>query len=100
MTDPFSKYVELVAILNKEADTFADAIFPHWICRNGIPVELITDQGKEFCNKLSDELFRLMEMKHGRTSAYHPQCNSQGYTKLYRKILWDLWIGFNSRDSY
>jgi hypothetical protein len=38
---------------------------------------LITDQGKEFCNKLSDELFKLMEMKHGRTSAYHPQCNSQ-----------------------
>ncbi len=49
----------------------------HWIRRYGIPVKLITDQGKEFCNKLSDELFKLMEMKHGRTSAYHPQCNSQ-----------------------
>ncbi len=77
MTDAFSKYVELVAIPNKEAETVADAIFAHWICRYGIPVELITDQGKEFCNKLSDELFKLMEMKHGRTSAYYPQCNSQ-----------------------
>jgi hypothetical protein len=77
MTDAFSKYVELVAIPNKEDDTVPDAIFAHWICRYGIPVELIKDQGKEFCNKLSDELFKLMEMKHGRTSAYHPQCNSQ-----------------------
>jgi hypothetical protein len=63
MTDAFSKYVELVAIPNKEADTVADAIFAHWICEYGIPVELITDQGKEFCNKLSDELFKLMETK-------------------------------------
>ena len=77
MTDAFTKYVEIVALPNKEADTVADAIFAHWFCRYGIPMEIITDQGKEFCNKLSDELFKLMEVKHGRTSAYHPQCNAQ-----------------------
>ena len=26
---------------------------------------------------MSDELWKLIEMKHGRTLAYHPQCNSQ-----------------------
>jgi hypothetical protein len=52
MTEAFSKYVELVAIPNQEANTVADAIFAHCICRYGIPVELITYQGKEFCNKL------------------------------------------------
>ena len=77
MTDAFSKYVELVAIPNKEAETVADAIFEHWICRYGVPMEIITDQGKEFCNKLSTEFCKLMELKHGRTSAYHPQCNAQ-----------------------
>jgi hypothetical protein len=46
MTDAFSKYMELVAIPNKEADSVADAIFAHWICRYAIPVKLITDQGK------------------------------------------------------
>ncbi len=40
-------------------------------------MEVITDQGKEFSNKLTDELFQMMEMKHGQTSAYHPQCNAQ-----------------------
>ena len=77
MTDACTKYVELVALPNKEAETVADAIFSHWICRFGIPVEVITDQGKEFFNKLTDKLFQLMEMKHIRTSAYHPQCNAQ-----------------------
>ena len=77
MTDAFTKYVELVAIPNKEAETVADAIYSYWICRYGVPVELITDQGKEFCNKLSSELFELMKLKHHKTTAYHPQCNAQ-----------------------
>jgi hypothetical protein len=66
MTEACTKYVELVAMPNKESETVADAIFSHWICCFGIPVEVITDQGKEFCNKLMDELFQLMEMKHGQ----------------------------------
>ncbi|MDP4419464.1 integrase catalytic domain-containing protein, partial [Escherichia coli] len=45
ITDAFTKYVELVAIENKEADTVTEAIFNHWICRFGIPAELVTDQG-------------------------------------------------------
>jgi hypothetical protein len=57
MTDACTKYVELAALPNKEAETIADAIFYHWICHFEIPVEVIMDQGKEFCNKLMDELF-------------------------------------------
>ena len=39
ITDAFTKYVELVAIENKEADTVTEAIFNHWKCRFGIPAE-------------------------------------------------------------
>ena len=77
MTDTCTKNVELVALPNKEAETIADSIFLHWISRLGIPAEIITDQGKEFSNKLTDKLFQLMEIKHSRTSAYHQQCNAQ-----------------------
>jgi hypothetical protein len=56
MTDAFTKYVELVAIPDKEALTVTSAIFSRWICRYGLPLELITDQGREFTNKMSDEL--------------------------------------------
>jgi hypothetical protein len=77
MTNAHTKYVEFFALPNKEAETVMDAIFLHWICHYEIPVEVITDQGKEFCNKLTNERFQLIEMKHGTTPAYHPQCNAQ-----------------------
>ena len=77
MTDAFTKYVELVALPNKEAETVAEAIFSRWICRFSCPIEVVTDQGKEFCAKLTDDLFKLLQIKHTTTTAYHPQCNSQ-----------------------
>ena len=40
-------------------------------------LEIVTDKGKEFCNRLNDELMELMGTKHLTTTPYHPQCNSQ-----------------------
>ena len=50
-------------------------------------MELITDQGKKFCNKLSDELFKLMEVKHGRTLAYYPQAGNKTIAKYLRTVV-------------
>ena len=77
MTDALTKYVELVPLPNKEADTVANAIFDRWYCRFGAPLDIITDQGKEFCAKLSNELFKRLGTNHFTTSPHHPQCNSQ-----------------------
>jgi len=77
ITDAFTKYVELVALPNKEAATVAAAIFEKWFCRHGVPLDVITDQGKEFCAELTEDLFKLMKVDHLKTTAYHPQCNSQ-----------------------
>ena len=77
MTDALTKYVELVVTPSKEAGVIAKAIFDHWICRFGCLLAIITDQGKEFCAKLSNELFELLKIRHATTSPYHPQCNSQ-----------------------
>jgi hypothetical protein len=77
ITDSFSKYVELVAVPSKEAPVVTEAIFFRWICRYGMPLEIITDQGKEFCNQLSEELYRLIRMEHHTTTARHPATNSQ-----------------------
>ncbi len=49
MTDALTKYVELVPLPNKEADTVANAIFNKWYCHFGAPLDIVTDQGKEFC---------------------------------------------------
>ena len=77
MTDAFTKYVELVALPNKESETVATAIFEKWICRHGCPLEVVTDQGKEFCGHLTEDLFKLLSVRHNTTTAHHPQCNSQ-----------------------
>jgi hypothetical protein len=77
MTDALTKYVELVPLQNKEATTVADAIFDKWICHFGVPIDLVTDLGKEFCAKLSDDLLKRLGTTHLTTSPYHPQCNSQ-----------------------
>jgi len=76
MTDAFTKYVELAAIPNKEAETVADRFFNKWICRYGAPKEIFTDQGREFVNKILEEVNRTLEIRHGTTSGYHPQSNS------------------------
>lgn len=77
ITDAFTKYIELVATENKEADTIANNIFNTWICRFGIPAELVTDQGKEFTAQVCSRLWHKLEIIHSTTTARHPQTNSQ-----------------------
>ncbi len=77
ITDAFTKYVELVVLPNKEALTVTTAILNRWICRHGLPLEFVTDQGKEFTNKMARHLFDALDVHHSTTASYHPQCNSQ-----------------------
>ena len=42
-----------------------------------MPLEIITDQVKEFGAKLTKDHFQLLQITHSTTTAYHPQCNSQ-----------------------
>ena len=39
----------------------------------GLPQVVTSDQGKEFVNKLNDDLMKLLGIKHCLTTAYHPQ---------------------------
>jgi hypothetical protein len=64
ITDAFTKYAAVTAIANKEAETVADAIFRDWFAKFGIQAQIHTDRGKEFVNKLSAELFQLLNVRH------------------------------------
>ena len=52
ITNYFSKYVEVVSIVEKSAISVASAIYKVY-CQQGTPVHIITDQGKEFVNQVS-----------------------------------------------
>ena len=45
------------------------------MCRFGCVKVVISDQGREFVNKLNKELFHLTGTDHCISSAYHPQTN-------------------------
>jgi hypothetical protein len=51
ITDAFSKYVELVAIPDKSATTVASALFSRWLCRHGVPLEIVSDGVRNFVTK-------------------------------------------------
>ena len=89
ITDAFTKYALVTAIENKEAETVAKAIFSEWFCKFGIPAQVHTDGGKEFVNKLSKELFDLLNVQHTKTTPAHPQCNAQVevFNKTVKKYL-------------
>jgi len=75
MIDLFSKWAEGIAIRNKEATTVAKVIFEVWISRLGVPIQLLSDRGKEFECSVLKELCRLLNIDKLRTTAYKPSTN-------------------------
>lgn len=74
VTDYFSKWPEAKAIPTKEARNVAEFLYALFM-RHGFCPYVISDQGREFCNQITDCLFELTGTEHRVTSAYHPQSN-------------------------
>lgn len=47
----------------------------HAHCRYGCTKVIISDQGREFVNQVSQKLFKMTKTEHRISSAYHPQTN-------------------------
>jgi transposase InsO family protein len=73
--DLFTKWAEAIPLRNKEAITVARALFDVVISRFGLPMQLLSDNGKEFENSLMIELCRLLGVEKLRTTAYKPSTN-------------------------
>jgi hypothetical protein len=72
----------VTAIASKDAET-------DWFLKFRIPAQIHMDGGKEFVNKLSAELFQLLNISHTKTSPAHLQCNAQVevFNKTVKKFL-------------
>lgn len=55
------------------AEVFVEQV----ISRHGVPLEVHTDQGRNFESKLFKELMALLGIKKTRTTALHPQSDGQ-----------------------
>jgi len=75
MVDEFTRFAEVYPIKNMEAETIADKLVEEFICRYGIPEEILTDRGANFMSDLFLELCRQLKIRKLNTTAYHPETN-------------------------
>ena len=71
--DYFSKWPEVYPIPNQEAKTIANVIVDNWISRFGVPMELHTDQGRNFESVVFQEVCQILGINKTRTTPLHPQ---------------------------
>src|SRR6218665_152883 len=75
MMDQFTKFVEAVPIANQEATTVAKTFVETVVVRYGVPLQILTDLGRNFEGQVFSEMCRLLEIDKARTTTYHPRCN-------------------------
>ncbi|CAK1587170.1 unnamed protein product [Parnassius mnemosyne] len=83
--DYFTKWPEVFAIPNQEASTVADKLVHEVFCRFGVPLEIHSDQGRNFESQIFQETCRVMGTQKTRTTSYHPQ--SDGMVERFNQTL-------------
>ena len=77
MTDPFTKYVEVMATPNQKSEECAKRILNDFVARWGTPLRIHSDQGPTFESRVFTELCQLLEVRKTRTSPRNPKGNGQ-----------------------
>ena len=77
MVDQFTKLVQLAALPAQNAEMTADAFLKHFIVTFGCPLEVHTDQGRNFDSDLFQAFCKVLEITKTRTTPYHPSGNGQ-----------------------
>ncbi len=75
-TDYFTKWIEVIALPTFSALVTRRALMNRIILRHG-PPRAITDRGSNFTSALFAALCKALNVKHTKTTAYHPQTNGQ-----------------------
>ena len=77
IVDNFTKWCELIPLPNQEAEITAKAAIQHFFSRFGCPLELVTDQGRNFEADLFKAVCDTLGIHKMRTTAYRPSANGQ-----------------------
>lgn len=85
LMDYFTKWPEAAAIPNQTAETVAEALVEHVFTRFGAPLQLHSDQGRNFESNVFREVMRLFAIDKTRTTPLHPQ--SDGMVERFNRTI-------------
>jgi hypothetical protein len=71
--DYFTKLPEAICIPDQTAETIAEALVREVVFRYGVPLELHSDQGRNFESGVFAHMMELLGTKKTRTTPLHPQ---------------------------
>ena len=84
--DELTRFTEMYPIKNKTAEEVGIVFFNGFICRHGVPDVLVSDNGREFINRVFNKLGELMRIKKVNIQPYRPEANGV-CERANRKIL-------------
>ena len=73
--DYFTRWIKAYPMPNQRAETTAHKLVHEFISRFGIPLEIHSDQGRNFESQLFQEVCKMLEIKKTRSTPYRPQSN-------------------------
>jgi hypothetical protein len=76
MIDHFTKWPVAIPIPDRRAETIAKAIFKHWICEHGVPVHIVSDQGRELISQGIKQMCANLGIAKIQTAGYNPTGNA------------------------
>ena len=96
MVDCFSRWTEACPLPDKTAQSVADAFFSQIVCHFGMPIVIHSDQGREFENRIMQELCILRGSHKTRMTPYHPE--SDGLVERFNRTLLMMLAMFASKN--
>ena len=83
--DYWTKWMEAYPIPNQQAETVASKLVKEFVCRFGVPMELHSDQGRNFESSVFQEMCRILGIAKTRTTPYNPK--SDGMVERYNRTI-------------
>ena len=95
MVDQFTKWEELAALPAHNAELTAEAFLDHFIVKFGCPLEVPSDQGRNFESNLFQAFCQLLDITKTRTTPYHPSGNGQ--VEVFNRVILQMIRSYPSR---
>ena len=77
VVDMFTGYIECKCTPTKSAKEVAEFLIDEIIPQHSCPLNLVSDNGTEFCNKVIEHITKVLQVCHIKTTPYNPAANGR-----------------------